>query len=107
MSGPSRSREDAMGKKTVRLNPDSIAKLPNDKPVVYRIIDRKGQNIYTGTAGKGNVRSRVADHLPRHKDPVPGAVKVQIDQQPSISDAKKKEANIISRSKPKYNRQGK
>lgn len=96
-----------MGKTTVPFNSDGIQKLPNDKPVVYKVLDRKGENIYTGIAGKGNIRSQLADHLPGHKDAVPGGVKVQIDQQSSIWDAEKKESNIISRSKPKYNKRGK
>ncbi|MBM4467912.1 MAG: hypothetical protein FJ014_20580 [Chloroflexi bacterium] len=96
-----------MAKKTVRLNTDGINSLPNDKPVVYKILNNKGENVYTGVAGQGNVHDRLEDHLPGHKDAVPGAAKVQIDQQSSIREAEKKEANIISRSKPKYNQQGK
>ncbi len=95
-----------MGKKTVRMNIDRINSLPNDKPVVYKILDRKSENIYTGVAGKGNVRDRLED-LPGHKDAVPGAFKVQIDQQSSIRQAGRKEDGIISRSRPKYNQQGK
>ena len=96
-----------MSKKTVPFNSDGIEKLPNDKPVVYKVLDRKGENIYTGIAKKGNVCSRLTGHFPGHKDAVPGGVKVQIDQQSSIRDAEKKETNIISRSKPKYNKRGK
>lgn len=96
-----------MGKKTVRMNTDGINSLPNDKPVVYKILDREGENIYTGVAGKGNVRDRLEDHFPGHKDAVPGASKVQIDRQSSIRQAEQKEAGIISRSRPKYNQQGK
>ena len=73
-----------MGTKTVPLNPDSIEKLPNNRPVVYKIFNRNGENIYTGIAGRGNVRARLADHLRGHKDAVPGGTKVQIDQQIAI-----------------------
>lgn len=96
-----------MGRKTVPLNPAGIGKLPNDKPVVYKLFNRKGENVYTGIAGRGNVPDRLTAHLPGHKDAIPGADKVQIDQQSSIREAEKKEANIISRSKPKYNKRGK
>ncbi len=96
-----------MGKKTVRMNIDRINGLPNDRPVVYKILGSKGENIYTGVAGKGNVHDRLADHLPGHKNAIPGAFKVQIDQQSSIREAEEKEDNIISRSKPKYNQRGK
>lgn len=96
-----------MGKKTVRMRTDRIDSLPNDKPVVYKIRDSQGENIYTGVAGKGNVHKRLEDHLPGHRDAIPGAAKVQIDQQSSIRDAERKEAGIISHSRPKYNQQGK
>ena len=96
-----------MGKKTVRMNTDRINSLPNDKPVVYKILSGKGENIYTGVAGKGNVHDRLEDHLPGHKDAIPGASKVQIDRQSSKHEAEQKEARIISRSRPKYNQQGK
>jgi excinuclease UvrABC nuclease subunit len=89
------------------MKADRINDLPNDKPIVYKLKDREGENIYTGVAGKGNVHDRLADHFPGHKDAIPGAFKVQIDQQSSIGEAERKEANIISRSKPKYNQKGK
>ena len=96
-----------MAKQTVKLNTRGINSLPNDKPVVYKIFNNNGGNIYTGIAGKGNVRDRLEDHLPGHRNAVPGAAKVQIEQHASVREAAKKEAHIISRSKPKYNQQGK
>jgi excinuclease UvrABC nuclease subunit len=96
-----------MGKKTVRLNTDMINSLPNDKPVVYKVRNKQGENIYTGIAGKGNVHDRLKQHLPGQRDAIPAANKVQIEQLSSIHDAEKKEASIISRSKPKYNQLGK
>ena len=96
-----------MAKKTLRLTNNGIARLPNDKPVIYKVFNKADENIYTGVAGKGNVRGRVTDHMPGHSDTVPGGFKVQIEQLPSIRDAENKEANIISHTKPKYNQQGK
>ncbi len=96
-----------MSKKTVRMNSEKINSLPNDRPVLYKILNRDGGNIYTGVAGRGNVHDRLLDHLPGHRDTIPGAAKVQIDQQSSIREAEKKEASVISRSKPKYNQLGK
>ena len=96
-----------MSRKTVQLNKQGIQSLPDNRPVVYKILNSEGENIYTGVAGRGNVHDRLADYLPGNPDAVPGAAKVQIQQVSSIDEAKKKEANIISRSKPKYNQQGK
>lgn len=93
--------------KTVRLNKDSVAKLPENKPVVYKILDNKGENIYTGVAGRGNVQERILDHLLRGPDPIPGGAKVQIQQKRSIDAAKATEQGVVSRSSPRHNKQGK
>ncbi|WP_036385309.1 hypothetical protein [Muricauda sp. MAR_2010_75] len=91
-----------MAKKTVNYKKESIKNLPNNKPVVYKITTAGGTNNYTGTAKRGRVQERIGEHL----NEIPGA-KVQIEQMPSIEDARKKEVNIIRRSQPKYNKQGK
>ena len=95
-----------MAKKTVGLNKKGSNDLPNDKPVVYRIMSKGGKNNYTGVAQRGRVRDRLQEHLPTGKDHVPGS-KVQIEQMGNISDARRKEVGIIARSKPKYNKTGK
>jgi excinuclease UvrABC nuclease subunit len=91
-----------MGIKTVQYDKDNINKLPNDKPVVYKIFTKNGKNNYTGTAKRGRVRKRINEHLGE----IPGA-RVQIEQMSSIKEAEKKESSIISRTKPRYNKKGK
>lgn len=95
-----------MGKKTVPFKPEGIRKLPENKPVIYRIESAGGRENYVGVAKRGRVQERVSEHLPGAKDHVPG-FKVQIEQMPSIRDALKKEERVIARSRPPYNRQGK
>lgn len=95
----------AKGKtKTVKFIAEEIENLPKDKPVVYKIKNPSGKNIYTGVAKRGRTPARLKEHLPGGPDPIPGGTTVQIEQMPNISDAKKKEANIISRSNPKHNK---
>jgi len=91
-----------MGTKTVKFNERGAEKLPNDKPVVYRIKTEGDKTNYVGIAGKGRVTERIKEHLDQGR--IPGA-KVQIEQLHSIKDAEKKEQNIISRTQPKYNKQ--
>jgi len=50
-----------MGKKTVPLNALGIQKLPNDKPVVYKILTETGRNAYTGVAKRGRVQARLEE----------------------------------------------
>jgi len=88
-----------MAKKT-KYNKTSIDKLPNDKPVLYRINTNNGNLNYAGVAKRGRVTERIKEHLGE----IPGAT-VSIEQFNSINDARKKEANVINRNKPKYNKQ--
>jgi len=91
-------------RKTTNLNKEKIKDLPNDKPAVYKIIDDKGKNIYTGVAKRGRVRARVNEHLPGGPDPIRGGKKVIVQQKGTIDDAERSEHNIIKRSKPKFNK---
>ena len=91
-----------MGKKTSNFNKTGIGKLPNDKPVLYKIKTQSGSTNYAGTAKKGRVQERLQEHLGE----IPGA-KVQIEQFNSIRDAEKKEINVIKVGQPKYNEKGK
>ena len=95
-----------MAKKTVNNNKTSIGKLPNDKPVMYKIKTPSGKVNYVGVAKKGRVQDRLEEHLPGGKDYIPGA-KVQIEQVSSIAQAEKNEAAAIKTIQPKYNEQGK
>ena len=91
-----------MAKKTVRFNKSEASKLPQDKPVVYRVKTKAGRTNYVGVAKRGRVQDRIREHLDARK--IPGA-KVQIEQKASIREARNTEARIIARTKPKYNRQ--
>lgn len=91
-----------MGTKKVKYNETGINQLPNDKPVLYRIESAGGNPNYVGTAKRGRVRERIAEHIGE----VPGA-NVRIEQFSTVNEAQQKEARVIKRSKPKYNEQGK
>ena len=47
-----------MSRKPVKLNKQGIAKLPDNKPVVYKIQTGSGANNYTGIAQRGRVQER-------------------------------------------------
>lgn len=95
------------GKKSSKFDSSEIEALAKKKPVVYKIENSKGENIYTGVAKRGRVEERLKEHLPEGKDPVKGGVKVRIQQKPSINDAIKSEVRIIKQQKPAQNKQGK
>ena len=95
------------GKKSGTFNEGGIENLAKDKPVVYKLLDGNGNNIYTGVAQRGRVEQRLKEHLSGGPDPIRGAKKVQIQQKSNIDEATKSEARIIKRSKPRYNKKGK
>lgn len=94
-----------MAKRKVSFNQAGIETLPDNKPVVYKILTAGDKNNYTGIAQRGRVRDRLMEHLSGGKDYVPGAT-VQIEQIGSIKEAEAKETRIISRSKPPHNKKG-
>ena len=96
-----------MATKTVKFNQSAVEKLPNNKPVIYRIGSSTNPDLYIGVAKRGRVQDRIKEHLPAGKDPIPGGSKVQIKQMLSIHDAEKKEKELIGRHKPTHNKQGK
>jgi len=98
-----KNKEVKMLKKTVKFTQEGIRKLPDDKPVVYKILTESSNNNYTGVAKKGRVKKRIKEHLFYGRDPIPGS-KIQIEQMHSIRDAERKEERILSRSDPRYNK---
>ena len=91
-----------MATKKVTFNKEGIKKLPNDKPVLYRIETANENLNYVGVAKKGRVQERISEHL----NEIPGA-KVKIEQFSSINEAEKKEKRVIKINQPKYNEKGK
>lgn len=89
-----------MAKKTVSFNQSGAAKLPKDKPVVYKVKTVGGKTNYVGVAKRGRAPDRIQEHLAAGK--IPGT-KVQVEQVSSIAEARKKEQAIIALTKPKYN----
>ncbi len=93
--------------KAVPFDEDGIASLPNDKPAVYKIRDKDGENIYTGVAKRGRVRERLSEHLRGGPEPIRGGATVQVEQYSSIGEAEKTEERVIAGTHPKYNKRGK
>lgn len=93
--------------KTAKFTKQGIKQLPKNKPVVYKLKDGAGSNVYTGIAKRGRVEDRLKEHLPGSKDAIPGVKTVQVTQQNSIAQAERSESRIISQSKPKRNTKGK
>jgi len=86
------------------LKPRNIEKVPEDKPILYKVLDRQGQNIYTGVSKRGQGQERLKDHLPAGSDSIPGGSAFQIKEMPSIDRARTEEKKIIKKEQPKHNK---
>lgn len=89
---------------TRNFNNTNIKKVPIGKPIVYKLKDNAGRNIYTGKAKRSRAQERLADHLPGGQDPIPGATTFQVKQKQLVAQAEKEEKEIIKKEKPKYNK---
>ena len=69
-----------------KFNRDNLEKVPEKPPLVYKIKNQNGENIYTGSAKSGRGRERLLEHLPEGPDPVKGGVQFQIKPMPSITE---------------------
>lgn len=87
---------------TINFNFNEINKLPQDKPVVYKILTKGYKNNYTGAAKKGEIRATLYKHLCKGKNYVPGT-KVYIERMNSIQEAQQKVNRIVIKTQPKYN----
>jgi excinuclease UvrABC nuclease subunit len=86
------------------FNKTGTQKAPANKPIVYKLMNKEGTNIYTGKAKRGRGPERLREHLPSGQDPISGAKTFQTKQMPSIAEAEKEEKRIIEKEKPKYNK---
>jgi len=86
------------------FNKSNIKKVSNDKPIIYKIKNKNGENIYTGIAKRGRCEERLLEHLPGSKDFIPGAKTFSIKQKNKIDNARTEEKLIINNEKPKCNK---
>ncbi|MBY0579260.1 MAG: hypothetical protein K2P57_09445 [Burkholderiales bacterium] len=94
-------------KKSGNFTNAGIESSAKDKPVVYKIEDESGKDLYTGVAKRGRVEERLKERLPDGPDPIRGGKKVTITQKAGIDEALKSEARIIKRERPPQNKKGK
>jgi excinuclease UvrABC nuclease subunit len=83
-----------------KFNAESVSKIPNNKPVVYKIKTSGGKVNYIGIAKRGQANERPADHIGN----IPGTI-LEVMQYDSIAEARAAEERAIKREGPKYNKQ--
>ena len=77
--------------------------MPEDKPVVYRLLNNSNQELYIGIAKRNRTQDRLLEHLTLKKEEIAGATKVKIAHVPNLASAKKAEKGLIKKLQPKFN----
>jgi len=90
-----------------KFTKNNVLKVPKNKAIVYKIKNAKGENLYTGVAGRGRVQKRLMEHKKLKKEIIPGGTRFQITQVKTKDRAEQIEKQIIKKEKPKFNEQNK
>jgi len=86
-----------------KFNKSSIKNIPENKPVVYRLLNNSNKELYTGIAKRNRPQDRLLEHLNIKKEKISGATKIKIAQVPNLESAKKLEQRLIKKLQPKFN----
>ena len=87
-----------------KFDKTNISKVPTGKPIVYELLNKNGDNLYTGSAKRLRSQGRLQDRTHGGPDTIPGASSFRVKQMGSIKDAQREEQRVISKEKPKYNK---
>ena len=90
--------------KTTGLSIKNLKNVP-EQSGVYNLKNQNGEIIYTGSAGAGRLKARLEAHL--SSGDVIGARKFQTRPLSSTEEARRVEAALIKRNKPRVNKRGK
>ena len=72
-----------------KFNRTNIKSIPEDKPIIYRLLNNSNKELYTGIAKRNRPQDRLLEHLNIKKEKISGATKIKITQVPNLDNAKK------------------
>ena len=90
-----------------KFNKTNIKKISQNKPVVYRLQNSSGKELYDGIAKRGRAQERLLEHLTIKREKIPKATRIKIAQVPNLEKAKRVEQQAIKKFHPKFNIKGK
>lgn len=91
--------------RTQKFTKANIAKVPQNKAIIYRIKNREGENLYTGIAGRGRSQERLIEHKNTKKEKIPEGTRFQYAQVKTKIRAHQVEKSIIQKEQPEHNEQ--
>ncbi len=86
-----------------KFNKSSIKNIPENRPIVYRLLNNSNKELYAGIAKRNRTQDRLLEHLTIKKEKIDGATKVKIAQFSNLENAKKAEKKLIKQLKPTFN----
>lgn len=86
-----------------KLTKTNIKVIPDDKTIIYKIKNDKGENLYTGIAGRYRGQARLLEHKEIKSEKIPGGTRFQYMQVKDKKVADLTEKQIIGKEKPRYN----
>jgi len=86
-----------------KFNKTNIKNIPEDRPIIYRLLNNSNDDLYLGIAKRNRTQDRLLEHLTLKKEKVPGATKVKIIQVSNLDNARKIEKSFIKKLQPKFN----
>ena len=93
--------------RTQKFTKDNIAKVPQNKAIIYKIKDVGRENLYTGIAGRGRSQERLLEHKEVKKEKIPEGTRFQYAQVKNKERARVIEKQIIRMEQPEFNDQHK
>jgi hypothetical protein len=93
--------------RTQKFTKANIAKFPQNKAIIYKIKNTAGENLYTGTTGRGRSQERLTEHKDFKKDRIPEGTCFQYAQVKTKDRARAIEKLIIKKEQPRSNIQHK
>jgi len=86
-----------------KFNKTNIKNVPEDKPIVYRLLNNSNDDLYLGIAKRNRTQDRLLEHINLKKEKISGATKIKIAQVPNLDNAKNVEKKLIKQLQPKFN----
>jgi len=89
--------------RTQKFTKANISNILENKAIVYKIKDVKGENLYTGIAGRGRGQDRLLEHKELKRETIPGGSRFQYAQVKNKDRAEQVEKQIIKKEQPRFN----
>ena len=86
-----------------KFNKTNINNIPEDKPIVYCLLNNSNEELYIGMAKRNRSHDRLLEHLNAEKEKISGATKMKTAQASNLDSAKKIEKKLIKKLQPKFN----